>query len=185
VSDQPTPAESLEDTSSEADQTDQAEQTDHLLNDRSSYQGCFGCGMRNQIGLQLVFRQEGDEIVTEFTPDRQYQGFPGVLHGGVVATLLDETLSRTASAVGRWMMTARLDIRYRRAAPIGQPLRVTARATTARSRIVTGTGEVRLADDPSVIIAEATGTFLPITQSYEQDVVARFPEIADFFRQRE
>src|SRR5579862_9900832 len=120
------------------------ETNDHLLNDRSGYQGCFGCGARNLIGLQLVFRQEGDEIVTEFTPGQQYQGFPGVLHGGVVATLLDETLSRTASAVGRWMMTARLDIRYRRAAPVGETLRATARATTARSRIVTATGEARL-----------------------------------------
>ncbi|MEO7002313.1 MAG: hypothetical protein ABI068_10855, partial [Ktedonobacterales bacterium] len=59
------------------------------LNDRSAYQACFGCGARNAAGLQLAFRLEGDEIVTEFTPERRFQGFPTVLHGGIIATLLD------------------------------------------------------------------------------------------------
>ena len=90
------------------------------LNDTSEYQACFGCGARNTVGLQLVFRQEGEEILTEFTPDVRFQGFPNVVHGGVIATLLDETLSRTSTLGGRWMMTARLDIRYRRPALLGQ-----------------------------------------------------------------
>ena len=153
------------------------------LNDRSAYQACFGCGARNDAGLQLSFRLEGDEIVTEYTPERRFQGFPNVLHGGVIATLLDETLSRTATLGGRWMMTARLDIRYRRAALLGQTLRITARAISIRSRAVTAKGEVRLADDPSVIIAEAEGTFLAITPQYQQEMVASYPELASFFDQ--
>jgi len=165
----------------EAERDSERDNERDMLNDRSGYQGCFGCGARNPIGLQLVFRREGDEIVTEFTPDAQYQGFPGVVHGGVVATLLDEALSRTATLVGRWMMTARLEIRYRRAALVGEPLRITARALTARSRIVTAKGEVRLASDPSVVVAEAEGSFLPITQQYQDEMVAEHPEFADFF----
>ena len=153
------------------------------LNDRSAYQACFGCGARNDVGLQLSFRLEGDEIVTEFTPERRFQGFPNVLHGGVIATLLDETLSRTATLGGRWMMPARLDIRYRRAALLGQTLRVTARAVAVRSRAVTAKGEVRLADDPSVIIAEAEGTFLALTTQYQQEMVAHYPELVSFFEQ--
>ncbi|MGN6674071.1 MAG: PaaI family thioesterase, partial [Thermomicrobiales bacterium] len=94
-----------------ADETPQA--ASDRLNDRSGYQRCFACGTRNADGLGLVFRQEGDTIVTEFTPDERFQGFPGVVHGGILATLLDETLSRTATGAGRWMMTARLDVRYR------------------------------------------------------------------------
>ncbi|MGH2486393.1 MAG: PaaI family thioesterase, partial [Ktedonobacterales bacterium] len=62
------------------------------LNDSSAYQQCFACGQRNDIGLRLVFRREGEVIVTEYTPDARYQGFPGVAHGGVIATLLDETM---------------------------------------------------------------------------------------------
>src|SRR5215471_15613051 len=69
---------------------------DAHLNDSSDYQGCFACGARNPSGLHLIFRREGDEIVTEYTPEPVFQGFPGVAHGGIIATLLDETLNRTA-----------------------------------------------------------------------------------------
>ncbi|HEU5348694.1 MAG TPA: PaaI family thioesterase, partial [Ktedonobacterales bacterium] len=81
--------------------TGEEKSLDPRLNDLSPYQGCFACGLRNSQGLRLTFWAEGDEIVTEFTPDEHYQGFPGVLHGGILATLLDEALSRTASIEGR------------------------------------------------------------------------------------
>lgn len=154
---------------------------DDHLNDRSAYQACFGCGMRNDTGLQLIFRHEGEEIVTEFTPDARFQGFPGVAHGGILATLLDETLSRTATAEGRWMMTGRLEIRYRQAAPLGRTLRVSARTVSSRSRMISAEGEIRLADEPETIIADARGTFLPIPRAYRQDAVKHHPELADFF----
>jgi len=151
------------------------------LNDRSEYQRCFACGARNPIGLRLVFRQEGGEIVTEYTPTPEFAGFPGVVHGGILATLLDEALNRTAMLEKRWLMTARLEIRYRQAAPVGRPLRVTARTTSSRKRMVRAAGEIRLADEPGTLIAEADGTFLPVPESYQRDAVAERPELAGFF----
>lgn len=155
---------------------------DPRLNDLSPYQGCFACGVRNDSGLKLTFWVEGDEIVTEFTPEQHFQGFPGVLHGGILATLLDETLSRTASIEGRWMMTGRLEVRYRRPAPLGPRLRVTARQLSARSRMVHAEGEVRLADDPSVILADARGVFLRVPQEYQQEASAKYPGAEEFFK---
>ena len=155
---------------------------DPRLNDLSPYQGCFACGVRNDSGLKLTFWTEGDEIVTEFTPDAHYQGFPGVLHGGILATLLDETLSRTASIEGRWMMTGRLEVRYRRPAPLGPRLRVTARTLSSRSRMVHAEGEVRLADDPSVILADARGVFLRVPPEYQQDASKNYPGAEEFFK---
>src|SRR5258707_12822538 len=93
------------------DETPQAA-TDRL-NDTSAYQRCFACGARNPDGLRLVFREEGEAIITEFTPDLRFQGFPDVVHGVILATLLDETLSRMATAPRRSMMTARLQLSYR------------------------------------------------------------------------
>ncbi len=151
------------------------------LNDTSAYQRCYACGARNTAGLRLVFRQEADEIVTEFTPDERFQGFPGVAHGGILATLLDETLSRTATVEGRWMMTGRLEIRYRGPAPVGRTLRVTARTVSSRARMVRAAGEICLADAPGTLIATADGTFLPVPPHYQDDVVARYPELAGFF----
>ena len=162
-------------------ETSKEETLDPRLNDLSPYQGCFACGVRNSQGLQLTFWAEGDEIVTEFMPDAHYQGFPGVLHGGILATLLDETLSRTASIEGRWMMTGRLEVRYRRPAPLGPRLRVTARKLSSRSRMVHAEGEVRLADDPDVILADARGVFLRVPQEYQQEAATRFPGAGEFF----
>ena len=151
------------------------------LNDTSAYQRCFACGVRNTAGLRLVFRREGDEIVTEFAPDERFQGFPGVVHGGILATLLDETLSRTATVEGRWMMTGRLEVRYRGPAPVGRALRVTARTVSSRARMVRAAGEIRLADAPETLIATADGTFLPVPPHYQDDAVGRYPELSGFF----
>lgn len=155
--------------------------TNDRLNDTSAYQRCFACGQRNDIGLRLVFRQEGDNIVTDYLPEAQYQSFPGIVHGGIIATLLDETLSRTAMIEGRWMMTGRLEVRYRAAAPVGRLLRVTARTLTSRSRMITAAGEVRLADEPETVIATAEAVFLPIPPTYRQQTVDQYPELAGFF----
>ena len=151
------------------------------LNDSSAYQQCFACGARNGNGLQLVFRQEGDTIVTEFTPDVRFQGFPGVVHGGILATVLDETLNRTATREGRWMMTGRIEIRYRSAAPIGLPLRVTARTISSRARMLIASGEVVLANEPTTVVATAEGTFLPVPDEYRRQAVAQFPALESFF----
>lgn len=151
------------------------------LNDTSAYQRCFACGQHNDAGLKLIFRREGDSVVTEYTPDERFQGFPGVVHGGVLATLLDETLNRMAMAEGRWMMTGRLDIRFRNAAPLGERLRVTARTLSSRSRALTAAGEVVLADDPTTILATAEATFLPVPAIYQRQAVERRPELAGFF----
>src|SRR2546428_9835161 len=94
------------------------------LNDRTTYQRCFACGGRNERGLRLVFRREGDRIRADFTPNLGHQGFPGVLHGGIIATLLDETMGRTGALRRKWLITGKLAIRYRLPAPIDQPVRV-------------------------------------------------------------
>ena len=53
-------------------------------------QPCFGCGTDHPIGFHLTFVREGEEVVTRFTPGDRYQGPPGVMHGGLVMTLVDE-----------------------------------------------------------------------------------------------
>lgn len=172
-------------TSTDGDEGEHSQGTRDRLNDSSAYQRCFACGMRNDAGLHLEFRQEGDEVVTEFTADERFQGFPGMVHGGILATLLDETLNRMAMAEGRMMMTGRLDIRYRRAAPLGRLLRVGARVRSSRARMLQAVGEIRLADDDQdengAIIATAEGIFLPVPGDYQQETTSRAPELASFF----
>ena len=66
-------------------------------------------------------------------------------------------------------------------APLGRKLRVTARTLSSRARMVQAEGEVRLADEPETILADARGTFLPITEEYRAHVLAEHPELRSFF----
>jgi acyl-coenzyme A thioesterase PaaI-like protein len=157
--------------------------TAHLdwLNDNSEYQQCFVCGQRNPCGLRLRFRQDGARVVADFTGDVAHQGFPGVLHGGVLASILDETLGRVSLLDRRWTMTARLELRYRAPARIGVPLRVWAEVIDARPRLVRARGWISPPDAPAAIICEAEGSFMPLPDAVRDQAVAEWPSLASFF----
>ena len=115
---------------------------------------CFGCGVNNPVGLKLKFTREGDSIRAGYTPDRYFQGWPGLLHGGLTATLLDEAMSTIAYSTGHTCLTATITIRQRRPIPVDAPLTVTARITRRRKKIIETAGTLSLAD--GTVVAEAT-----------------------------
>lgn len=122
---------------------------------------CFVCGRENPIGFHLHFFQDGDGCVyADWTAKPEHQGFPGVLHGGLIGTLLDEILGRTAIANNIWCMTAQLDVRYKKPVPIGMPLKLKGEILRQKGRLIEGKGELLL-DDGS-LAAEARGTYLRI-----------------------
>ena len=106
---------------------------------------CFVCGRGNPYGLHLKFYENtSGEVIVEYTVPDQYQGYPGVVHGGVVAAMLDEVTGRVQMGghPPRFMFTARLDVRYRKNVPVGQPLRIVGRAGISRERTATATGQI-------------------------------------------
>jgi uncharacterized protein (TIGR00369 family) len=122
---------------------------------------CFACGLENPIGLKMAFYEDDKgRVVAEFTPGDEHQGYPGAVHGGIVAALLDEVLGRVAIAAERWMMTARINIRFRRPIPPGQTLTIIGEEVGWKKRLLEARGEIRLADGQ--VGAEATGTFIEI-----------------------
>lgn len=121
-------------------------------------QMCFACGKDNPIGLKLLFRLEGDVYKTTFTADRSYQGYERVIHGGIIATLLDEIMARYVWVkIAAPAATAKLCINYRRPAPTGEPIEISGWITAERrsGRIFETAAEARLAD--GALLAEATG----------------------------
>ena len=153
------------------------------LNDTTDYQRCFVCGQRNPFGLHLVFRIEDGTIVTDFQPREEHQGFPGVIHGGIIASVLDETLGRTSilAEYPEWTMTGRLEIRYRRYVPYGPLLRVRARLGTERKRMMQATGVITFADDETTVLAEAQGTFLALPSQVVDTIMVDYPGLRGFF----
>lgn len=119
---------------------------------------CFGCGEENPEGLHIQFRIEGRRAIGQFTLRPVHQGFPGVAHGGVAAAALDEAMGWAMYAAGAWAMTAKMEVRYRRPLPLGQPLSVAAQITRNRGRWLEAEAEIRA---PSgALLAEARAIFI-------------------------
>ena len=119
---------------------------------------CFVCGVANPYGLQLRFYESGTgEVTAEYTVPERYQGYPGVVHGGIVAAMLDEVCGRAhmGGDPPRFMYTARLEIRYRHNVPVGQPLRLVGRVAKNKARTATATGEIFDAEGELLAEAEA------------------------------
>lgn len=115
---------------------------------------CFGCGMNNPVGLKLKFSRDGDSLSTEFTTDRTHQGWPGLVHGGILGCLLDEVMSNVAYATGYTCLTASISMRLRQPVPVEMPLVITARITRQRKKLIETEGRICLKD--GTVIAEST-----------------------------
>jgi acyl-coenzyme A thioesterase PaaI-like protein len=127
---------------------------------------CFLCGLQNPIGLKLAFYEdEEDHVLAHYEPTAEYQGYPGVLHGGITCALLDETIGRTLVRHDLWAMTVELNVRFRHPVPLGQPLTVYGEIARLRSRTLEGRGEVRLADGTVAATAEAKYMLLSAEQT--------------------
>ncbi len=119
---------------------------------------CFICGLENSIGLKLKFYETAPgEVAVEHIVPEEYQGYPGVVHGGIVAAMLDEVAGRTQmnGYPPRFMFTARLDIRYRQNVPTGQPLRMVGRSGKVRKRTATASAQIFGPDGTLLAEAEA------------------------------
>ncbi len=136
------------------------------------YSPVYGPG--SPVAPPLVATDTPDGRATgRVTVGKAHEGPPGLVHGGVVATLLDHVLARSLRAAGRGGLTATLTVRYRRPVHLGVPLLLTAgmgetdgRRTTAHARLVAE-------DAPGVVLAEAEGLFVALRADQAADVFAR------------
>lgn len=115
---------------------------------------CFACGKLNPIGLKLEFSEENGEYVTVFTPREEHQGYPGIMHGGITAAILDEVCARYILAKGVLAFTAALNVRYRKGIPIGKPVTFKSRIIQQRGRMYEVEGQAVLED--GFVAAEAS-----------------------------
>ncbi len=124
---------------------------------------CFACGLENPVGLKLrFFRITDGEVRAEFFPPEHYEGYPGVLHGGIAASMLDEAAARAhmGGEPSRFLYTAKLEIRYRRTIPMGRRLHVVGRATGNRGRVAQSWAGIY--DESDALLAEAKAVLMDI-----------------------
>ncbi len=120
---------------------------------------CFACGELNVHGLQLVLHADGEMCWTELTLRPEFQGWEGIAHGGIVATILDEVMGWALAAADAWGFTARMSIDYKRPVPVGTRIRGEGRLVERRKRLLTMTA--RLLDaDTGVVLATADALYM-------------------------
>ncbi|MDR3764742.1 MAG: PaaI family thioesterase [Acidobacteriota bacterium] len=125
-------------------------------------QNCFGCGTDNPRGLHLEFflNQAKDAYVCEFNLDDIYTGPPGHLHGGIIATILDEAMGKANKLRDRVAVTRKLSIEYLRPVPLHKPLVAEGRVLRVRGRALYNRGEIRTREGQ--VLARSSGTFYTI-----------------------
>jgi acyl-coenzyme A thioesterase PaaI-like protein len=100
---------------------------------------CFICGMENPVGLHLHIYESAPGVVeSTYVAPEHFQGYPGVLHGGIVGAILDELSGRAHMGsdpmAPRFMFTAKLEVKYRKNVPIGRPLKIVGKAGKTRAK---------------------------------------------------
>ncbi len=129
---------------------------------------CFVCGRDNPIGLHLQFYEDGQKVKADFTPQPEHQGWPGVVHGGIISTILDETVGRACFLVDMWAVTGRMEVKFRKPVPIGQPFTCVGEIVKVYGRGLEAKGEIVLAD--GTIAAEANATYIKIPDSKRREL---------------
>lgn len=133
---------------------------------------CFVCGTKNPHGLGAEFFDDHHTVWTELTPAEHHQGWPGVLHGGIVSAILDETIGRVAFLHDRWVQTGKLSLRFVKPAPLGLPLRATGRLVRNHRRLMEMAGDLVVAGTNEVV-AQAEGTFVPLPDTARDAIAAQ------------
>ena len=125
--------------------------------------GCFICGEENPIGMKRRFYMKDGGVVTEFKSSIEHQGFPGVLHGGIVCALLDETMGwAPTSQTQLFCMTAELNVRFLMSVPIHKRILVIGTVDSINKRLYRASGKV--VDDDGTVYATATRKIRPLNQ---------------------
>ena len=119
---------------------------------------CFACGPENPNGLHMQFEYSEGVASCTVVPGHAFAGWSNIMHGGVVATLLDEAMAHATLTTGERAVTARLEVRFRKAVPTGVPLVVEGRVTGRRGRVLEVSGILRGAD--GTVYANAQSRFV-------------------------
>ena len=138
---------------------------------------CFVCGLENRFGLKSRFYElEDGQLMAIFRPAAEHQGYPGRLHGGIAATILDETIGRAIMVSEQdniWGVTVDFSMKLRKPVPMDGEIKVVARIVSEKKRYFIGEGEILLPDGNVAI--EGTGKYLKM----DIDKIADFDHEGD------
>ena len=133
---------------------------------------CFACGATNPSGMHLEIELGEASARAEWVAGDDFVGWSDKVHGGIIATLLDEVMAWAPSSFDSWAVTAEMSVRYRSPALPGERLEASGRVVERRRRIYDVAGEVRGADGR--LVAEGQGRYLGAGPSDKAELKAKY-----------
>jgi len=124
------------------------------------YANCFVCGEDNPVGLKLSFDYSKDAAFSWFDSPVCFEGYNGVIHGGIIATLLDEAMAKIILSRNLIAVTADMNIRYRKSLPVGQRVKVSGEITLQKTRTIHTKAFVE--DEQGIVYAESTAVYIVV-----------------------
>lgn len=135
------------------------------------YNNCFVCGKDSKTGLKVDFEITESGARAVYTPTSEFEGFRGIVHGGILCSLLDEIMWKAVNGnTGALTVTARMEVKFKRPAKVGEMLIIEGSITDHKKRFFETKGIV--SDSEGTILAEATGLFMNV----DEDTKARMSE---------
>lgn len=145
-----------------------------VIKKQENAKNCFACGTENDLGLKAFFYEmDNGDLVATFRVLEEHQSYPGRLHGGISAAILDETIGRAIMIEEPevWGVTVELSLKYRKPVPLDVPLKAVGRITRSTHRIFEGTGEILLPDGSAAVTAEGRYLKMPIDKITSKEFV--------------
>jgi len=134
---------------------------------------CFACGTLNAGGLGLELHVEPGRSWVELALDRRFEGWEGVIHGGILCTILDEVMAWALVGEDNWGVTARMAVDFRRPVEVGKPIRAEGWITRSRRRIVDTAGHI-VDSATGAELATATGVYVAASPDRKRDLQRRY-----------
>ena len=134
---------------------------------------CFACGSLNTSGLRLALHVEAGRCWTDLELARQFEGWDGIAHGGILCTVLDEVMAWSLVSEDNWGLTARMSVDFRRPVEIGKPIRAEGWITARRRRLIETAGRI-VAAETGVELATGTGTYVAADPGRKRELRERY-----------
>ena len=134
---------------------------------------CFACGELNEVGLHLRLNLEPGRCWTELALPRRFEGWEGIIHGGILSTILDEVMAWSLVSHDNWGVTARMSIDFRKPVTVGQAIRAEGWITESRRRIQVTAGRIVDAES-GVELAVAEATYVAATDVRKRELKERY-----------
>ncbi|MGZ6314341.1 MAG: PaaI family thioesterase [Candidatus Limnocylindrales bacterium] len=134
---------------------------------------CFACGELNEIGLHLKLNLEPGRCWTELEMPRRFEGWEGIIHGGILCTVMDEVMAWALVQDDSWGVTARMSVDFRKPVTVGQKIRAEGWITESRRRVHLTAAKI-LDSETGLELASAQATYVAASETRKRELKERY-----------